>query len=194
MLIGIDFDNTIVSYDKVMYEYALSKNLIDKNTIPKKQFIRDKIRDLFDGELLWQKMQAEVYGKLIQFADPVPGVIKFMKHCQDEQVQMIIVSHKTEYAKQDKSCNLHDAAKKWIRTNIQSAGISIEVYFENTRTDKINRIKKLSCTHFIDDLELVFTDSLFPKINRFLLNECPSTYVNSYMDWEMIEREIFAYA
>jgi hypothetical protein len=38
-----------------------------------------------------------------------------------------------------------------------------QVYFESTRMDKIERIKKLKCTHFVDDLEEVFIEESFPS-------------------------------
>ena len=37
-----------------------------------------------------------------------------------------------------------------------------DVYFEVTRRDKVERLKNLGCTHFIDDLEEVFLDASFP--------------------------------
>ena len=42
-------------------------------------------------------------------------------------------------------------------------GIPIErVFFESTRAAKLERICALGCTHFIDDLEEVFSDPAFP--------------------------------
>jgi hypothetical protein len=38
-----------------------------------------------------------------------------------------------------------------------------DVFFESTRSDKIERMKVLRCTHFIDDLEEIFLDTSFPE-------------------------------
>jgi len=37
-----------------------------------------------------------------------------------------------------------------------------DVYFESTRREKIERIKEIQCTHFIDDLEETFLEDTFP--------------------------------
>jgi len=38
-----------------------------------------------------------------------------------------------------------------------------DVFFEDTRREKLKRIERLGCTHFIDDLEEVFLDEGFPQ-------------------------------
>jgi hypothetical protein len=49
MLIGIDFDNTLVTYDEVLREAALARALIDTDFAGTKQEIRDRIGVLPDG-------------------------------------------------------------------------------------------------------------------------------------------------
>ena len=55
----------------------------------------------------------------------------------------------------------------WMRNHgfFDSDGLGLsenDVYFESTRIEKIERIKKLGCTHFIDDLEELFLEESFP--------------------------------
>ena len=59
--IGIDFDNTIVTYDDVFFKYAFDMGLISKDVKKKKQIIRDTIRKLPDGEAKWIELHAILY-------------------------------------------------------------------------------------------------------------------------------------
>ena len=52
--VGIDFDNTIVTYDEVFCAMARRSGLIDPAFVGGKQAVRDAIRLLPDGELAWQ--------------------------------------------------------------------------------------------------------------------------------------------
>jgi hypothetical protein len=54
VLIGVDFDNTLVTYEQVFRDVALARGLIDPDFAGTKQEIRDRIRLLQDGELAWQ--------------------------------------------------------------------------------------------------------------------------------------------
>ena len=62
MRIGIDFDNTIITYDEVFRAAAQARGLIEKDFGGSKQAVRDAIRLLPDGELAWQRLQGQVYG------------------------------------------------------------------------------------------------------------------------------------
>ena len=59
-IIGIDFDNTIISYDNIMHKIALERDLINADVIKSKKHIRDSIRMLPEGEIHWQRLQASV--------------------------------------------------------------------------------------------------------------------------------------
>ena len=169
VVIGLDFDNTLVSYDDVMLQTALELNFLSGNpAVHTKQQIRDGIRTTPDGELKWQELQAEVYGKRMQKARLMEGVARFLNACKDNNVSIFIVSHKTRYAAQDKEkINLQDTALNWMRQQhfFDKGGLGLSedrVYFEHTRNDKVLRIKTLGCTHFIDDLPEVFLEKAFP--------------------------------
>ena len=66
MHIGIDFDNTIVTYDNVFYEHAVKLGLIDKSVSKNKKQIRDEIRKLPNGK------QAEIIGEV---KEERPGLV-----------------------------------------------------------------------------------------------------------------------
>jgi len=167
-IIGVDFDNTLVSYDDAMYNVALQHGLIHSGMRKNKKDIRDIIRRLPDGEKEWQRLQAIVYGPRIREARLIDGVRTFFELCKQHRVAVHIISQKTKYASSDKTgTNLWVAGMTWMRENgfFGSDGLGLsqqDVYFESTRHEKIGRIRHLGCTHFIDDLEETFLEGSFP--------------------------------
>jgi hypothetical protein len=200
--IGIDFDNTIIAYDQVFCAAAKLGGLIDADFVGGKQAVRDSIRLLPDGELTWQRLQGQVYGKGISGATLLPGVDAFLRRCREESCSVAIVSHKTEYGHYDpERVNLREAARQWMTAQGLLDGDfgipSANVFFEGTRAEKLARIAALSCTHFVDDLEEVFLDPAFPpKVERILLSgqealKSRFPYVVC-ATWRDIEDRIFA--
>jgi hypothetical protein len=166
--IGIDFDNTIVSYDELLCRTALDRGLIGDRDQTKRA-VRDRVRQLPDGEIEWQKLQALVYGPLMQQALVIEGAEEFIRCCREAGLAVVIVSHKTEYANYDETrTNLRIAALDWMEAHgfFERNRLALSrsgVYFESTRADKIARIKNVGCSHFIDDLEEVFLEPSFPS-------------------------------
>src|ERR1700722_4260066 len=165
--IGIDFDNTIISYQQAFLDAAAPGRLLPEGFIGTKQAVRDWIRLLPDGEREWMRLQGFVYGKGIGNAAPFDGVAEFLRRCHKQGDMVFIVSHKTEFGHFDSSgVNLRQAARDWMKTrgffHHDEYGLSLEnVYFEGTRAAKLDRIAALGCTHFIDDLEEVLCDPKF---------------------------------
>jgi hypothetical protein len=168
-IVGIDFDNTLISYDEVFFNHALDLKLISPESNRNKKDVRDAIRLLPDGEVVWQKVQAFVYGKGIAQARLNEGARDFIRECIQKNIKVYVVSHKTEFSNFDKDkVNLRDAALDWMTAQhffeINGLGLNRnQVYFESTRLEKINRMKVLGCTHFIDDLQEVFLEEGFPN-------------------------------
>jgi hypothetical protein len=166
--IGVDLDNTIVSYDEVLSRVARERGLVGPGIGRSKKAIRDAIRRLPDGEIHWQKLQAVIYGPRMAEARLIDGVADFFRSCRRRSVQLYVVSHKTEFANYDTTrTNLRSAAMDWLEQqgffDPQGMGLNRgRVYFESTRSEKIERIKDLGCTHFIDDLEETFLEDGFP--------------------------------
>jgi len=171
-VIGVDLDNTVINYDKVLFKLARQKGYIDQETMTKdasKQLIRDRIRHISGGDLEWQKIQALIYTTFLQDAEFFPGVEDFFKLARQRNLKIYIVSHKTKYASQDQTqTSLREAATLWLKNNgfFHSDGLGLlpeQVFFESTRQDKIGRIIALNCTHFIDDLIEFFAEEAFPS-------------------------------
>lgn len=195
--IGIDFDNTIITYDDVFCAAAKTKGLIGADFAGSKQAVRDAIRLLPDGELAWQRLQGQVYGKGIGGAKMIAGVAAFLRRAGAEDCAIVVVSHKTEYGHFDPDrVNLRTAALDWMAgQGLFDGGLALaNVYFESTRAEKLKRIAALSLSHFIDDLEEVLTDADFPPgVERILFAEetppaGPYTWCRT---WHDIERQIF---
>ena len=177
LCVGVDFDNTVVSYANIMYQTASQWKFIDPNTQKEKKIIRDQIRDLPDGEMKWQKIQSFVYGKAMDQAELIEGVKVFFQACKDIDVPIFIVSHKTPYASMDQdNINLREAAMNWMGKNqfFEEKGLGLtpeSIFFESTRQEKIQRIEQLQCSHFIDDLEETFLEPSFPdNVQKILLS------------------------
>lgn len=199
--IGIDFDNTIVTYDEVFCSMAKRAGLIDPAFVGAKQAVRDAIRLLPEGELAWQRLQGQVYSKGIADAKMVDGFEAFLRRCRAEGCAAMIVSHKTEYGHYDPDrINLRNAARDWMTAKGLLGGEggvpAVNVFFEGTRSEKLARIANLSCTHFIDDLEEVLNDPGFPPgVERILLSDGAQPHVASpyavCVSWRDIEGQIF---
>jgi len=200
LCIGIDFDNTIITYDDVFLATARERGLVEAGFSGHKQAIRDAIRMLPDGEISWQKLQGHVYGKGLAQAAMVEGVDAFLRRCRLNNVPVVIVSHKTEFGHYDPDrVNLRDAARAWMvqHSFFQDSGYGIApeaVYFEETRKDKLVRITQLGCTHFIDDLEEVLSDPEFPPaVERILFSKVGPASASCIVcpTWGHIEERVF---
>lgn len=179
-IVGVDFDNTLVTYDHLMHAAAIHRGLIDANVRPNKREVRDAVRRLPDGNVEWQKLQALAYGPKLGKATLIEGVQPFFKLCKQNQVDVYVISHKTQYANFDPTkTNLREAALTWMRRNrfFEADGLDMsveDVYFEPTRQGKLQRIRSLGCTHFIDDLEETFLEDSFPaNVGKILFSDGP---------------------
>lgn len=176
MRIGIDFDNTLARYDPVFTEVAQEWGLIGPDERETKQGIRQLIRQKKNGELMWQRLQGEVYGRRMQEADQFMGEDQFLRRCAATPgVQIFIVSHKTEFGHFDEAhTNLRDAARQWMRNKgfFDPAKYAIpekHLFFESTQQEKVARIASLQCDIFIDDLVELFSAPSFPRTTKKIL-------------------------
>lgn len=180
-VVGVDFDNTLVDYTQVINEMASQLDFVSYTCTKTKSQIRDLIRLLPDGEVKWQRLQAELYGTEISRAVPSSGVRAFLIDCKNMGAKTYIVSHKTRFASQDNSnVDLRGAALTWLKKNHffveEETGINDSmVFFEDSRLEKLRRIRSLEITHFIDDLIETFSDSAFPTGVKKILYEPEQT-------------------
>jgi hypothetical protein len=200
-VIGVDFDNTIIGYDDLLFRLAVERRLIPFDARRGKKAIRDRIR-LDHGDIEWQKLQAEMYGPRIGEAVLIDGVNDFFRACRKHGVPVYIVSHKTAFSNlSGAGANFHDAATGWLRLhgffNADGLGLSErQVFYKPTLPEKVAQISRLKCTHFIDDLEETFHEAGFPAgVRKLLFNPHHETSelngVECYRDWSRIRASIF---
>jgi hypothetical protein len=203
MVIGIDFDNTLVSYDDLIRRVALERGLIPPEMGAGKRRIRDYLRGLPGGEIQWQKVQGVVYGPRMGEARLIEGVSDFFRRSRSHGIRIYVVSHKTEFAGYDETrTNLRAAALAWMEQNrfFAADGLGLspsDVHFEASRPEKVERICSLGCTHFIDDLEETFLEPSFPpRVEKVLFApDAPSSVplgVKAMTTWQEISDYVFA--
>lgn len=201
-LIGLDFDNTLILYDRVFARIGREMALLPAGFVGGKADVRAYVRSLDNGEAAWCRLQAQVYGPGIDAAEMAPGTMEFLARCRTAGADVVVVSHKTEKAAADpEGVNLRDVARRWmVRHGLVGPGPdSIEpgrVFFESTRKEKIRRIAALGCTHFIDDLEEVFREPDFPSdVDRHLLlhgaGQLPSGPFRTHASWSDVANALF---
>src|SRR5687768_9193602 len=110
MRIGIDFDNTIVSYDALFHKVAREQNLIPEDTPANKVAVRDHLRRI-GQEDRWTELQGYVYGARMDEASAYPGAIEFMRACIRAQHVLAVISHKTRFPFLGPQYDLHAAAR-----------------------------------------------------------------------------------
>ena len=176
MNIGIDFDNTIVCYDSLFREVALKEKFLRESWGGgTKTKIRNYLRHQAEGEKAWMKLQGLVYGKYMHGAEMMQGVANFFLSCKIRNHKIFIVSHKTEYGHYDpKKISLRKEALKWMESkhffDPEYYGINNEdIYFADTRKEKVEKIAHLKCNWFIDDLPDVFKENHFPSKTKKIL-------------------------
>ena len=166
--IGVDFDNTIACYDPLFRDVALAMGLVAPVVGASKAAVKAQILSQSDGDLNWQRLQGQLYGKYMLKAEMFPGFCEFLYLSKLRGHKVFIVSHKSQFGHFDEDqISLCDQALRWLQLNkfFEQDGLALDkqdVFFEPTREDKIRRICDLNCTHFIDDLSEVFEEPLFP--------------------------------
>jgi hypothetical protein len=201
-VIGIDLDNTLICYDELFHFVACQEGLIEAASPKNKEQIRDSIRLLPQGENKWTRLQAIVYGMQMSGAIAFAGCENFLRHCSLRRQKAVIVSHKTRFATLDGlPVDLRAAAIAWMKAkkffDPDGCGLSPDnVFFESTRLEKIERIRTLGCTHFIDDLMEVFAEPSFPRgVAKFLFAPHGATLanpeINVYRTWHDLDDFFF---
>jgi hypothetical protein len=201
-VVGVDLDNTIISYDDVIHRRAVEDALVPADTRQHKKTLRDLIRRHEDGEQRWVEIQAYIYGEGMALARPFDGALAFLRECRRRDIATYIVSHKTQYAAfGGRQIGLREQALAWLdRIGIfdtERYGLGPErVFFESTRDAKVERIRALGCMHFIDDLEEVFMHPSFPAgVERLLFDPYAEAHENPrfrvFTSWQSLQDHFF---
>lgn len=172
MRIGLDFDNTIVSYDALFHRIAREGGLVPDAIPVSKVSVRDHLRKI-GREEAWTEMQGTVYGGRMAEADAFPGVKAFLAWARANGIAVFIVSHKTRYPFLGTQHDLHAAARAWITASLRDEGGPLvadgNVYFELTKDEKLARIGALGCSIYVDDLPEILLAPGFPAGTQPLL-------------------------
>lgn len=182
MKIGIDLDNTIVSYEKSLMRIASRfgiKNISNPGLA--KQEIKKILNEDIRRDYRWQKIQGLLYGRLLKYADPMPGVLNFLSLCRVRGYETFIVSHKTEFGHFDKTkTSLRKSALGWIDAKLVD-GFSNpffshnNIYFASSQGEKVNLIEQLDLDFFIDDLDEVLDKINNENLKKLLFSNIPES-------------------
>lgn len=175
--IGIDFDNTIICYDEVFNITGVKERLIPNDLPHGKNCVRNYLRENGQEED-WIKLQGLVYGTRLDDAYPYTGVKSFFSYCENISLSCSIISHKTVHPYRGFPYDLHKSAYQWLKKE----EFDCDIYFELTIDEKIRRIEKLGCTHFIDDLPEFLMHPDFPENTKKILFDPLRHYTKETVD------------
>lgn len=176
--LGLDFDNTLISYDQLFRQVALEQALIPEQIAASKNAVRDHLRAQ-GQEDSWTRLQGEVYGGRILEAQPYPGMRAVLQELCDREIAMVIVSHKTRRPFLGEPWDLHAAARSWLAKHgfHDTGGLNWsqeQVFFELTKEAKVARIMSLGCTHYVDDLPEIL-EMIPDSVDRILFSPSATT-------------------
>ena len=195
MRIGLDFDNTIVSYDELFYKVAIEKSLIPANLSHSKLAVRNYLHKT-GNDNAWTEMQGYVYGTRMCSAVAYPGVIEFLKFARNKGIVLTIMSHKTKHPFLGPKYDLHAAAKEWVGSYLMEGAKPLiepdQVFFEVTKKEKVARIAEWKCDFFIDDLPEILLMPKFPQNTERILFDPENNYAQEgvkakFESWQEIK-------
>lgn len=177
MLIGLDFDNTIVCYDRLFLKLGRERGVLPESMAADKKAIRDHLRSV-GLEGVWTEMQGEAYGPRIVEAEPFAGAVEFVRLALSAGADVHVVSHKTRHPYAGAKHDLHEAALDFLRAHGILEALGRErVHLELTKESKLARIGALGCDVFVDDLpEFLGLPDFPPGVRRVLFDPagtCP---------------------
>ena len=175
MRIGVDFDNTLVSYDRAFAAVGKEEGLLPADFTGGKDAAKRRLYEERPDGYLWERLQGLVYGRRIDRAELYEGAAEFFRQCRERGGQVYIVSHKTVLAHHDPlRTNLRESALGWMKQQgfFDARGFGLDagqVFFEDTRDAKVRRIGELDCQIFVDDLPEVLGHTDMPPACRKIL-------------------------
>lgn len=194
---GFDLDNTLIDYSASVLKYCQINNLKKCDNINE---LKQLLRKSNINNNAWQVAQCWLYTSGLDYANFSEGAIDFIYHLLKKNIEIYIVSHKTEFT--PNFCerkNLRDSAVTWLK-NSEIVNVLPDfknLYFESTRQEKIAQINRLNLDFFVDDLFEVLNDpNLAKSISKYLIGSknFTSESVKSAMNFvelnEMVSNEL----
>ena len=172
MIIGIDFDNTIACHDQSFRKIAIGQRLSIPEGKKPKQVVKDFFLGKENGNLEWTQVQGKIYGENLPLAKLFACFAPFVEKANSLGHKLFVISHRTQFPAWGNEIDLHKAALEWLSVKglLSPDSIPLEnCFFETSLEKKIERIKKESCSMFIDDLEVVLEHSEFPAHTQKVL-------------------------
>ena len=169
MRIGFDFDNTLVDYSNAAAEYAINEGMAEYLNLAQ---LREGLKNNGESEDSWQKAQSWIYTYGISLAKLSVGFSPLKEYLAEKGLKVFVVSHKTEKTPERfGAALLREFAIKWIQNTetLNFLELDKNLFFCETRDEKIRKIQELKLNFFIDDLVEVLTHEEFPKETRKIL-------------------------
>lgn len=202
MRIGLDFDNTLICYDRVFLEVGREERMLPADFDGSKESVKSRLLAQRPDGFLWEKLQGLVYGRQIDRAVLFEGADRFLRACRGVRgVAVFVISHKTLIAHHDPlATNLRAAAMEWMEARgfFSPAGFGLDrenVYFEDSREAKIGRIRASGCDVFVDDLPEVLSHGGMPaNCRKILFRGTPHSALEQFHSWDDIRDALFTRA
>ena len=166
MIVGLDFDNTIVCYDEAIAVLAAKIFDLPTEVSRTKLDIRDYLRRTGQEEA-WTRFQGELYGPGMAYASPFPEVVSTLRDLEQAGHQFVVISHRTRFPYLGERYDLHQFANDWLQVYLPC--VLSSVAFHETKSDKLSDIGRARCDFFLDDLPEILSDSQFPQSTRGIL-------------------------
>lgn len=172
LYVGIDLDNTILSYDKLLRKLALELGFVDGSCPRRPRDIRLSLRAFADneieGERRWQRLQTMVYGTRIDDAEIDPHFNAAMAAIRNLGGTILLIAQKKDNPELPPDDTYREKVMETLRKRkfFDSEGFDVKeehVYFCRTWGEKVAKIKELRLDTFIDDKPRIFDHPLFPK-------------------------------
>jgi hypothetical protein len=200
--IGLDLDNTIISYDDAFGAVGVEIGLLPRALkLAGKDEVKSFLITPARGEQDWMRLQGQVYGRYIDRASLCEGVAEFLRTVRERGARVSIISHKTRYGHFDETrINLWDAASGFLDRHgfFSPDGFALDrndLHFLETRDEKVAKIAAAGCQAFVDDLPEVLLHPAFPNetLPIWLAGNGASAATGAlvaYRDWTEIRRAL----
>lgn len=161
--IGFDLDNTVINYDLSAFKYSQIMGFDEVRSISELKGLLKSEKFATDG---WTRAQSWIYGEGLAYATIQDGLLSVMRFLANHDYSFYIVSHKSKIGPSKfGSIQFIECTLEWLKNSPIGAMFekNINLFFEETRREKIQRIIHLNLDFFVDDLIEVIYDKHFPE-------------------------------
>lgn len=166
MIVGLDFDNTIVCYDNAIATLAELQFDLPVALPRTKLGIRNHLKAQ-GREQDWTRFQGELYGPGMTYAEPFEHALDVLRELAALGHTLSVISHRTRFPYLGERHDLHGFAAAWLRERVPAVFASVT--FHESKAEKIVAISRAGCELFLDDLPEILSDPAFPDSTRGVL-------------------------